>query len=94
MGFYKDPLDPSMQGAVLPCLSCEEILPGSTTAHVNSRSSDEYLGTKFWSEEFLDDCFESRIPPKKIRAVYGCMMSIQFIHVRIEVIRCTLGAIQ
>ena len=52
MGFYKDPLDPSIQGAVLPCLSCEEILPGSTTAHVNSRSSDEYLGTKsrknFW----------------------------------------------
>jgi len=41
VGFYKDPLDPSIQGAVLPCLSCEEILPGSTTAHVNSRSSDE-----------------------------------------------------
>ena len=47
MGFYKDPQDPSILfGAVLPCLSCEEILPGSTTAHGNSRSSEEYLGGK------------------------------------------------
>eukprot|EP00435_Cladocopium_sp_Y103_P016147 s1465_g4.t1 len=54
VGSFKDPADPSEMGATLPCLSCESVLPGSTTLHPNGKSSDDCVcppGT-YWHRPF------------------------------------------
>eukprot|EP00435_Cladocopium_sp_Y103_P045137 s152_g12.t2 len=50
VGNYKDPADRIPVGTVLPCLSCESVIPGSTTLYPNSRYSHECVcptGTYF-----------------------------------------------
>ncbi|CAK9062823.1 unnamed protein product [Durusdinium trenchii] len=50
VGAYKDPADVTPVGTVLPCLGCEQVIPGSTTLYPNSRYSHECVcpAKTFW----------------------------------------------
>jgi len=41
VGFFKDPKDPSGTGSTLPCLSCEDLLTGSSTQHPGASNSSD-----------------------------------------------------